>query len=134
MLSSSGLPSWSKSFCTLATETGPGSTIAPTWEQTLRRCWITYTPSFLLASSAARYLEQFRTNRQVNAFLKGLAPAVLGMLLAAAISLGRAGIVGPVGLVIAGLSCASLFWLRPNPAWVVFVAGGARLVLSATGV
>lgn len=93
-----------------------------------------FFPSFLLASSAARYLEQFRTNRQVNAFLKGLAPAVLGMLLAAAISLGRAGIVGPVGLVIAGLSCASLFWLRPNPAWVVFVAGGARLVLSAMGV
>ena len=93
-----------------------------------------FFPSFLLASCAARYLEQFRTNRQVNAFLKGLAPAVLGMLLAAAISLGRAGIVGPVGLVIAGLSCASLLWLRPNPAWVVFVAGGARLVLSSMGV
>ncbi len=93
-----------------------------------------FFPSFLLASSAARYLDQFRTNRQVNAFLKGLAPAVLGMLLAAAISLGRAGIVGPVGLVIAGLSCAALLWLRPNPAWVVFVAGAARLVLSSMGV
>jgi chromate transport protein ChrA len=69
----------------------------------------------------------------VNAFLKGLAPAVLGMLLAAAISLGRAGIAGPVGLVIAGLSCAAIFWLRPNPAWVVFVAGMVRLSLAALG-
>jgi chromate transporter len=93
-----------------------------------------FLPSFLIASSAARYLEQFRSNRQVNAFLKGLAPAVLGMLLAAAISLGRAGIVGPVGLVIAGLSCAAILWLRPNPAWVVFVAGVVRLSLAAVGV
>ena len=93
-----------------------------------------FLPSFLIASSAARYLEQFRANRQVNAFLKGLAPAVLGMLLAAAISLGRAGIVGPVGMVIAGLSCAAILWLRPNPAWVVFVAGAVRLSLSVLGV
>jgi chromate transporter len=93
-----------------------------------------FLPSFLIASSAARYLEQFRTNRQVNAFLKGLAPAVLGMLLAAAISLGRAGIAGPVGMVIAGLSCAAILWLRPNPAWVVFVAGVVRLSLGALGV
>jgi len=93
-----------------------------------------FLPSFLIASSAARYLEQFRANRQVNAFLKGLAPAVLGMLLAAAISLGRAGIVGPVGLVIAGLSCAAILWLRPNPAWVVFVAGMLRVSLAALGV
>ena len=93
-----------------------------------------FLPSFLMASSAARYLEHFRTNRQVNAFLKGLAPAVLGMLLAAAISMGRAGIEGPVGMVIAGLSCAAIFWLRPNPAWVVFVAGSVRLLLSTLGV
>jgi chromate transporter len=93
-----------------------------------------FFPSVLLASSAARYLKQFRTNRQVNAFLRGLAPAVLGMLLAAAISLGRAGIDGPVGLVIAGLSCAAVLWLHPNPAWVVFVAGAVRLALSALGV
>ena len=93
-----------------------------------------FFPSFLLASSAARYLDQFRANRPVKAFLKGLAPAVLGMLLAAAISLGRAGVVGPVGLVIAGLSCAALLWLRPNPALVVFVAGGGRLVLGYMGV
>jgi chromate transporter len=93
-----------------------------------------FLPSFLIASSAARYLEQFRANRQVNAFLKGLAPAVLGMLLAAAISLGRAGIASPVGMVIAGLSCAAILWLRPNPAWVVFVAGVVRLSLSTMGV
>ena len=52
----------------------------------------------------------------------------------AEISLGKAGTVGAVGLVIAGLSCAALLWLRPNPAWVVFVAGGSRLVLSTIGV
>ena len=92
-----------------------------------------FLPSFLLASLAARYLERFRANRQVNAFLKGLAPAVLGMLLAAAISLGRAGIEGPVGLVIAGLSCAAVLWIHPNPAWVVFVAGAVRLSLAALG-
>lgn len=93
-----------------------------------------FLPSFLVASSAARYLDQFRANRQVNAFLKGLAPAVLGMLLAAAIRLGRAGIVGPVGMVIAGLSCAAILWLRPNPAWVVFAAGIVRLSLSVMGI
>lgn len=93
-----------------------------------------YLPPFLISSLAGRYVNQFRSNRQVNAFLKGLSPAVLGMLLAAAISMGRAGIRGPTGAVIAVLGCAATLWLRTNPAWVVVAGGVVRPILKLWGV
>ena len=50
-----------------------------------------FLPSFLMTLIAGASLNRFRTNHQVQAFLSGVAPAVVGMLAAAGVSLARSG-------------------------------------------
>jgi chromate transporter len=87
-----------------------------------------FLPAFIMTIAAGSYLRRFRANRQVQAFLRGVTPAVVGLLVAASWSIGRAGIHSWVGLTIA-LACAVvLLRFRPNPFWVIMGAGVARLL------
>ncbi len=51
--------------------------------------------------AAGSSLRRFRDNEIVQSFLRGVTPAVVGLLVAAAISIGRAGIHTVIGLVLA---------------------------------
>ena len=88
-----------------------------------------FLPAFLMTIAAASSLRRFRDNEQVQAFLRGVAPAVVGLLVAAALSMGRAGIHSWVGITIMFLSMFTLIRFRPNPFWVIFGAGMLRFVL-----
>jgi chromate transporter len=88
-----------------------------------------FLPAFLMTIAAASSLRRFRDNEQVQSFLRGVAPAVVGLLVAAALSVGRAGIHSWVGVTIMLLSIFTLIRFRPNPFWVIFGAGMLRFVL-----
>ncbi len=88
-----------------------------------------FLPAFLMTIAAASSLRRFRDNEQVQSFLRGVAPAVVGLLVAAALSVGRAGIHSWVGLTIMLLSGFTLIRFRPNPFWVIFGAGMLRFVI-----
>jgi chromate transporter len=88
-----------------------------------------FLPAFLMTIAAASSLRRFRDNAQVQAFLRGIAPAVVGLLVAAALSIGRAGIHSWVGLLIGLLAIFTLIRWRPNPFWVIFGAGALRFVI-----
>jgi chromate transporter len=88
-----------------------------------------FLPAFLMTIAAASSLRRFRNNEQVQAFLRGIAPAVVGLLVAAALSIGRAGIHSWVGLSIMLLAMFTLIRFRPNPFWVIFGAGLLRFVI-----
>ena len=88
-----------------------------------------FLPAFLMTIAAASSLRRFRDNEQVQAFLRGVAPAVVGLLVAAALSMGRSGIHSWVGISIMLLSMFVLIRFRPNPFWVIFGAGMLRFVL-----
>ena len=88
-----------------------------------------FLPAFLMTIAAASSLRRFRDNEQVQAFLRGVAPAVVGLLVAAALSMGRAGIHSWVGISIMLLSIFTLIRFRPNPFWVIFGAGAIRFVI-----
>jgi chromate transporter len=88
-----------------------------------------FLPAFLMTIAAASSLRRFRDNEQVQAFLRGVAPAVVGLLVAAALSMGRAGIHSWVGLSIMLLAMFVLIRFRPNPFWVIFGAGLLRFVV-----
>lgn len=88
-----------------------------------------FLPAFLMTIAAASSLRRFRNNEQVQAFLRGIAPAVVGLLVAAALSIGRAGIHSWVGLSIMLLAMFTLIRFRPNPFWVIFGAGVLRFVV-----
>jgi chromate transporter len=89
-----------------------------------------FLPAFLMTIAAASSLRKFRDNAQVQAFLRGIAPAVVGLLVAAALSVGRAGIHTWVGLSIMFLAMFTLIRFRPNAFWVIFGAGALRCLIA----
>jgi len=88
-----------------------------------------FLPSFLMTVVAGSSLARFHTNKIVQSFLKGVTPAVVGLLVAAGISIGRAGIHSWVGLLIAVIAGVVLVRYRPNAIWVILGAGLVRFVL-----
>ena len=88
-----------------------------------------FLPSFLMTVVAGSSLARFHTNKIVQSFLKGVTPAVVGLLVAAGISIGRAGIHNWVGLLIAIIAGAVLVRYRPNAIWVILGAGLVSFVL-----
>lgn len=88
-----------------------------------------FLPSFVLTVIAGSSLARFHTNKIVQSFLKGVTPAVVGLLVAAGISVGRAGIHTWLGLLIAIVAGAILVRYRPSAIWVILGAGLVRFVL-----
>jgi chromate transporter len=85
-----------------------------------------FLPAFVMTIAAASSLRRFRNNEQVQSFLRGIAPAVVGLLLAAAVSVGRAGIHSWLGVAIMFLALFTLVRYRVNAFWVIFGAGLLR--------
>ncbi|HYV12186.1 MAG TPA: chromate efflux transporter [Pyrinomonadaceae bacterium] len=92
-----------------------------------------FLPAFLLTIAAGSSLRRFRDNKVVQAFLRGIAPAVVGLLIAAGLSIGRAGIHSWVGLSIMIVAIFTLLRFRPNAFWVILGAGVIRFLLGAIG-
>jgi chromate transport protein ChrA len=88
-----------------------------------------FLPAFLMTIAAGSSLKRFRANRQVQAFLRGVTPAVVGLLVAAGWSIGRAGVHSWLGVSIAAVCVAVLVRFHPNPFWVILGAGLARFFL-----
>lgn len=88
-----------------------------------------FLPAFAMTIVAGAYLRRFRANRQVQAFLRGVTPAVVGLLAAASWSIGRAGLHSWIGVMILIACAALLLRFRPNPFWVIMGAGTAHLLL-----
>jgi chromate transporter len=89
-----------------------------------------FLPSFLMTVAAGSSFRRFRTNRQMQAFLGGVAPAVTGLLIAAAWSLARSGIHTIIGALMAVLILLILLRYRPNAFWVLMGAGVFRFLLA----
>ena len=88
-----------------------------------------FLPAFLMTIAAGSSFRRFRSNEQVQSFLRGVSPAVVGLLVAAALSLGRAGIHSWVGISIMLIAIFMLVRFRPNPFWVILGAGVIRFVI-----
>jgi chromate transporter len=88
-----------------------------------------FLPSFIMTVIAGSSLARFHTNKLLQSFLRGVTPAVVGLLVAAGISIGRTGIHSWVGLLIAVIAGAVLVRYRPNAIWVILGAGLARFLI-----
>jgi chromate transporter len=82
-----------------------------------------FLPSFVMTVIAGTSLNRFRTNQQVQAFLSGVAPAVVGMLAAAGVSMAKSGLSGPVGYGIATLAFLMMMRATINPVIIIFGCG-----------
>lgn len=88
-----------------------------------------FLPSFLMTVAAGTSLRRFRSNEVVQSFLRGVTPAVVGLLVAAALSIGRAGIHTWVGVTIAASAVFVLLRFRPNAFWIILGAGVIRFLI-----
>jgi chromate transporter len=89
-----------------------------------------FAPSFLMTIAAGSSFRRFRTNRQMQAFLRGVAPAVTGLLIAAAWSVARSGIHTIIGGAMAVVIVVILLRYRPNAFYVLLGAGLFRFVMA----
>ena len=91
-----------------------------------------FLPSFVMTVIAGASLNRFRSNHQVQSFLAGVAPAVVGMLAAAGVSLARSGLSGPVSYGIATLAFLLMMRAKLNPVIIIFGCGILQWMI-ATG-
>jgi len=89
-----------------------------------------FLPSFTMTIAAGSSFRRFRANRQMQAFLRGVAPAVAGLLVAAAWSVGRSGIHSVIGASMAVIILLILLRYRANAFWILIGAGVFRYLLA----
>jgi len=82
-----------------------------------------FLPSFALVMLVSAWLERFRAAAGIQAFLRGLQPAVVGLMSAATATLARHGVHDALATGVALVSFLLLWRARINPAWVVLGAG-----------
>jgi chromate transporter len=89
-----------------------------------------FLPSFVMTMIAGASINRFRANFHVQAFLAGVAPAVVGMLAAAGVTMARSGVSGPRGFGIATLSCLLMLRAKLNPVVIIFGCGLLQWAIS----
>ena len=89
-----------------------------------------FLPSFLMTMIAGASINRFRANFHVQAFLAGVAPAVVGMLAAAGVTMAKSGVSGPIGFGIATLSCLLMLRAKLNPVVIIFGCGLLQWAIS----
>ena len=92
-----------------------------------------FAAPFALVVLAGTWLDRMRSRRGVRAALRGLTPAVLGLMAAAALSLGEA-LDGQVEAAIAAASALTLVRFEINPVLLLVAGGAARVGLKLAGV
>jgi len=89
-----------------------------------------FLPSFLMTLIAGASLNRFRTNHQVQAFLSGVAPAVVGMLAAAGVSLARSGLDSTLSFGVATTAFLLMLRARLNPVVIILGCGMLQFVVA----
>lgn len=87
-----------------------------------------FLPAFVMTVIAGTWLDHFRANHQVQAFLAGVAPAVVGMIAAAGVSLARTGLRSTLGYGVATLAFLLLLRVRINPVLIILGCGALQLI------
>ena len=82
-----------------------------------------FLPSFIMTTIAGASLNRFRTNFLVQSFLAGVAPAVVGMLAAAGVSLARSGLNTPLSFGVATMAFLLMLRAKLNPVVIIFGCG-----------
>lgn len=91
-----------------------------------------FTGPLLLVLGVGAWVARVRSRRPVRAALRGLTPAVVGLMAAAALTLGRS-LAGAPELAIAAASLLTLSRFRVSPIAVMIAGGATRLALRAGG-
>jgi chromate transporter len=89
----------------------------------------TYLPSLILTTLASHYYSRIRKNTYVTSAMRGIKPAVIGLIAAAGISLAGASVTEPLTIVIGSVSLAVLLFTKIDPTFVIIGSGIAGVML-----
>jgi chromate transporter len=87
----------------------------------------------LLVVLLGTWLDRMRSRRWVRSALRGLTPAVVGLMAGAAVTLGT-GFQDRAEIGIAAATALTLSRFAINPVWMLVLGGGVRLALGALGI
>jgi chromate transporter len=82
-----------------------------------------YLPSGLLMIGCTRVLDRIKRSTVIQAALHGVRPAVVGMIFAAAVVVGRTAAPVWISVVIFAVALYALLRFRVESAWIISVAG-----------
>jgi chromate transporter len=82
-----------------------------------------FLPSFIMTVIAGTSINRFRTNFFFQAFLAGVAPAVVGMLAAAGVTLAKNGLNTSLSYGVATLAFLLMLRAKLNPVVIIFICG-----------
>jgi chromate transporter len=86
-------------------------------------------PSLIIASLAARFIYKFRDNKYVDAAFKGLRPAVVGLILAAGISLiNSENFTDYISIIIFAVVAIATYF-KVNPIFLLMLSGIAGYLI-----
>jgi chromate transporter len=88
-----------------------------------------FAPPALLMVAGAHALERIRKSAVINAALAGIRPAVVGLIAAAAFTVGASAPMHWASLLIFAAALVALLRLRVEVVWVIPAAGAAGLLL-----
>jgi len=83
----------------------------------------TYLPCIIIVTLVAKYYYDYKESVIVNSSFRGIKPAVIGLLAAVAISLGKTSLVDPKTFGIAIISFAVIAFTKIDPTFVIVGAG-----------
>jgi len=84
-----------------------------------------FGPPFVLSLLAARSLAAFRSSRQVQGFLRGVSPAVVGVIAAAAVALARTSLHSVFAAGVAAVTLTVLARVPSLSPLILLALGGA---------
>ncbi len=90
----------------------------------------TYLPSLLIVLPAAKFYYRWRGSPLVAAGFGGIGAAVVGLLAAVAIPLGKSALVDLPSIAVAVISCGILALTDIDPSLIILCAGVVGAVLS----
>lgn len=88
-----------------------------------------YLPSGLLMIGCTHMLDRIKRSRVIQAALRGVRPAVIGMIFAAAVVIGQTAVPVWVSVVIFAAALLALLRWRVDVIWIIPPAGVAGLLL-----
>jgi len=103
------------------------------WSGALVATFTIFAAPFGLVVSLGSWLLRMRSRRSVRAALRGLTPAVVGLMAAAAVTLGSS-LRSPADIALSVVTLLTLSRFATNPVMVLLVAGLLRWLLSLAGV
>lgn len=80
-------------------------------------------PAFFIVIMAARTIEKYRSTKWMERAFLGIRPAVIGLIAASTLSIGRASIIDIKSVVLAGFTAVLVFKTRLNPILIILAAG-----------